>query len=141
MTAVVNPAASCLNNKLTSEIKSLPHVYIECLPTHGLLPLHARGSDYVLRQILELDAPAEGGDSQVCKCRLRTDAMVSVPVAEETCRDSEHPVAHFSASDSMVMRYLTKPGMSTCPGFTVFPCVLLHIGLPQRALGPRRPVA
>ena len=75
-----------LNNRLTNEIKSLPQVYIECLPTHGLVPLHARGSDYVLCQILKLDAPVEGGDSQVCKCRLRTDAMVSVPVAVETCR-------------------------------------------------------
>ena len=68
---------------LTSEIQSLPKVYIEGLPAHGLVPLHARGGNEVLGQILKFDAPVEGGESQVGKRCLRTDAMVSIPVAEE----------------------------------------------------------
>ena len=68
---------------LTSEIKSLPKVYVEGPPTHGLIPLHARGGNNELGQILKFDAPVEGGDGQVGKRCLRTDAMVSVPVAEE----------------------------------------------------------
>ena len=68
---------------LTSKFKSLPKVNVESLPTHGLVPLHARGGNNELGQILKCDAPVEGGDSQVGKRCLRTDAMVSVPVAEE----------------------------------------------------------
>ena len=68
---------------LTSKFKRLPKVSVEGLPTHGLIPLHAGGSNNVLGQILKFDAPVEGGDSQVGKRCLRTDAMVSIPVAEE----------------------------------------------------------
>ena len=68
---------------LTSKFRRLPKVNVESLSTHGLIPLHARGSNNVLGQILKFDAPVEGGDSQVSKRCLRTDAMVPVPVAEE----------------------------------------------------------
>ena len=75
---------SCsIKHRLTSKFKSLPKVNVEGLPAHGLVPLHARGCNNVLGQILKFDAPVEGGDSQVGKRCLRTDAMVSVPVAEE----------------------------------------------------------
>ena len=78
-------ASKCcsIKHRLTSDFKSLPKVNVEGLPAHGLVPLHARGCNNVLGQILKFDAPVEGGDSQVGKRCLRTDAMVSVPVAEE----------------------------------------------------------
>ena len=68
---------------LTSKFKSLPKVDVESLSTHGLVSLHARGSNNELGQILKFDATVEGGDSQVSKRCLRTDAMISIPVAEE----------------------------------------------------------
>ena len=68
---------------LTSKFKSLPKVNVASLPTHGLVPLHARGGNNELGQILRFEAPVEGRDSQVGKRCLRTDAMVSLPVAEE----------------------------------------------------------
>ena len=68
---------------LTSKFKSLPKVNVEGLPAHGLVPLHTRGCNNVLGHILKFDAPVEGGDSQIGKRCLGTDAMVSVPVAEE----------------------------------------------------------
>ena len=75
---------SCsIKHRLTSKFKSLPKVNVEGLPAHGLVSLHARGCNNVLGQIPKFDAPVEGGDSQVGKRCLRTDAMVSVPVAEE----------------------------------------------------------
>ena len=78
-------ASKCcsIKHRLTSNFKSLPKVNVEGLPAHGLVPLHARGCNNVLGHILKFDAPVEGGDSQVGKRCLRTDAMVSVPVAEE----------------------------------------------------------
>ena len=81
----VTAASKCcsIKNWLTCKFKSLPKVNVEGLPAHGLAPLHARGCNNVLGQILKFDAPVEGGDSQVGKRCLRTDAMVSVPVAEK----------------------------------------------------------
>ena len=77
------PKAAALTHWLTSKFKSLPKVNTESLPTHGLVPLHARGGNSVLGQILKFDAPVEGGDSQTGKRCLRGDARVSVPVAKE----------------------------------------------------------
>ena len=77
------PKAAASLHWLTSKFKSLPKVNVEGLPAHGLVPLHARGSNNVPGHILKFDAPVEGGDSQVSKRCLRTDAMVPVPVAEE----------------------------------------------------------
>ena len=62
---------------LTLKFKSLPKVNVESLPTLGLVPLHARGDNNECGQIFNFDAPVEGGDSQVGKRCLRTDAMVS----------------------------------------------------------------
>ena len=66
-----------IKHRLTSKFKSMPKVNVEGLPAHGLVPLHARGCNNKVGQILKFDAPVEGGDSQVAKRRLRTDAMVS----------------------------------------------------------------
>ena len=77
------PKAAASMHWLTSNLKRLPKVNVEGLPTHGLIPLHARSGNNVLGQILKFDALVEGGDSQVGKRCLRTDVMVSVPVAEE----------------------------------------------------------
>ena len=57
---------------------------VEGLPAHELVPLHARGDNNVLGQILKFHAHVDGGDSQVGKCCLRTHVMVSISVAEET---------------------------------------------------------
>ena len=45
------PKAAALMHWLTSKFKSLPKVNIESLPTHGLVPLHARGGNNELDQI------------------------------------------------------------------------------------------
>ena len=82
--------------------ESLAKVYIEGLPAQGLVSLHARGGNNNFGQTLKFDAPVEAGDSQVGKCCLRTDAMVSVPVAEEAYQLETHCSTLLTAFDSMV---------------------------------------
>ena len=83
MSPIAVPKAVALTQWLTSKFKSLPKVNVEGLPAHGLIPLHARGCNNVVGQFLKFNAPVEGSDSQVSKRCLRTDAMVSIPAAEE----------------------------------------------------------
>ena len=83
MSATAVSRCCSIKHQLTSKCESLPKVHVNGLPAHGLVPLHAKGCNDVLGQILRFDAPVEGGNSQVGKHCLRTDAMDSVPVAEE----------------------------------------------------------
>ena len=83
MSVTATSKCCSIKHRLTCKLKSLSKVYVEGLHAHGLVPLHARGCNNVLGQTLKFDAPVEGGDRQVGKRCLRTDAMVSVPVAEE----------------------------------------------------------